>query len=72
MALLYRKIFAQRLYQTMTERGLYPSDVEKLTGVCRQKIYDYINGTKEPRLCSFIKLVRGLNVSADWLCGLIE
>ena len=72
MAIMQNRVFPQRLNQIIVERGLYPSDVAKLTGVCKQKIYDYIKGTKEPRLSSFIKLARGLKVSADWLCGLEE
>jgi len=56
----------------MVERKLYPSDVQRLTGVHRQCIYEYVQGIKEPNLTSLAKLAHGLKVSADWLLGLKE
>ena len=64
--------FARRLDRLMVERKLYPSDEQRLTGVHRQCIYEYVQGIKEPNLTSLAKLAHGLKVSADWLLGLKE
>lgn len=67
-----RKVFSERLNALMVERNLYPSDVRKLTGLCRASIYDYLQGNREPTMSGLIRLARGLKVSTDWLCGLVD
>lgn len=62
--------FAARLSRLLTERGLYPTEAERITGVSRQKIYAYMNGTASPSLKNLIRLAKGLKVSVDWLCGM--
>lgn len=62
--------FSQRLNQAMIERGLYPSELSRLSGVPRSVVYEYINGMREPSLFSLVRLAKGLRVSADYLCGL--
>lgn len=59
--------FAKKLEQVMRERNLYPVQVEKLTGVKRQRIHDYICGTHQPTAHIIRKIAIGLNVSADYL-----
>ena len=62
--------FAQRLEQIMVEQQLYPSDVQRLTGVHRQNIYQYIQGVKQPSAFNIKRIAKGLHVSADWLLGI--
>lgn len=64
--------FARRLEQLMIERNLYPGDVQRLTGVHRQSIYEYIQGVKQPNAYNISRIAKGLSVSADWLLGLTE
>ena len=56
----------------MLERNLYPRDVEKLTGVRRQRIYEYIQGISQPSAFMLKRISAGLNVSSDWLLGLSD
>ena len=72
MASIRNRVFSQRLNQIMIERNIYPQEVQRLTGVHRQCIYEYVQGIKEPNLTSLAKLAHGLKVSADWLLGLKE
>lgn len=62
--------FAQRLEEIMVERQLYPRDVQRLTGVHRQNIYQYIQGVKQPTAFNVKRIAKGLHVSADWLLGI--
>ena len=62
--------FAERLEQIMRERGLYPSDVEQLTGIRRQRIHEYISGIYQPTAYAIKNIAVGLNVSSDWLLGI--
>lgn len=69
----HRKIdltFSKRLEQIMVERNLYPAEVSRLTGVRRNLIYNYIQGTHQPAAYNIKLISKGLNVSADWLLGL--
>lgn len=61
--------FARRLDLLMVERGLYPGDVQRLTGIRRQRIYEYVQGTVQPSVYNLKRLAEGLGVSADWLIG---
>ena len=60
-------IFSQRLEQFMIAHNLYPKDVERLTGIKRRKIYEYIQGQHQPSAYAVKRIAEGLNVSADWL-----
>ncbi len=62
--------FGRRLNQLMIERGLYPKDIQRMTGVRRQNIYQYVQGVKQPSAYNVKRIARGLNVSADWLLGI--
>ena len=61
--------FARRLNQIMIERGLYPGDVQRLTGIKRQRIYEYIQGVVQPSAYNLKRLAEGLDISVDWLIG---
>lgn len=62
--------FSQRLEQFMIAHGLYPKDVERLTGIKRRKIYEYIAGQRQPKAYAIKQIAEGLNVSSDWLLGI--
>lgn len=62
--------FARRLEQLMRERGLYPAQIEKLTGIRRQRIHEYLNGTVQPSAYAVKLIATGLDISADWLLGI--
>ncbi len=69
----YKKIdltFSRRLEQVMIERNLYPAQVSKLTGIRRNLIYDYVQGTHQPNAYNIKLISIGLQVSADWLLGI--
>ena len=53
----------------MIERNLYPSQLAKITGIRRQKIYTYLQGTSEPRAFTVKTIAEKLGVSADYLLG---
>jgi len=63
-------IFSQRLEQFMIAHELYPKDVERLTGIKRRKIYEYVQGQRQPKAYTIKRIAEGLNVSADWLLGI--
>ena len=54
----------------MRERGLYPAQIEKLTGIRRQRIHEYLNGTVQPSAYAVKLIATGLDISADWLLGI--
>lgn len=64
--------FSKRLEQIMIERELYPSIVAKLTGIKRNVIHEYVQGTYQPTAYNIKRIAKGLNVSADWLLGLTD
>lgn len=64
--------FAKRLDKLMQERKIYPSDVAKLTGLHRNRIYDYLSGNIQPSAYAVALIAKGLSVSADWLLGLTD
>lgn len=63
---------AKRLERVMIEKKIYARDVEKMTGIRRQNIYEYIQGVKQPSAYNLKRLSEGLHISADWLLGLKE
>ena len=66
----YDYTFAKRLEQIMRERQLYPAQVEKLTGIRRQRIHEYLNGTVQPSAYAVKLIATGLDISADYLLGI--
>lgn len=68
----YDFTLAKRLEQLMIERNLYPRDIERLTGVRRQRIYEYIQGVAQPSAFMLKRIATGLHVSSDWLLGLTD
>lgn len=64
--------FAKRLNQIMIDRKLYPREVQRLTGVHKQNIYQYVQGIKQPSAYNVKRIAEGLGVSADWLLGIKE
>lgn len=64
--------FAKRLDRLMQERKLFPSDVARLTGIHRNRIYDYLSGNYQPTAYAVALMAKSLNISADWLLGLVD
>ena len=64
--------FAQRLEKLMVERDLYPSDIQRITGIRRQRIYEYLQGVTQPSAYNLKRIAEGLGVSADWLLGITD
>lgn len=62
--------FAKRLEQIMIERNLYPAQVEKITGVRRARVHEYIQGVYQPTAYNIKRIAVGLEVSSDWLLGI--
>ena len=64
--------FAQRLEKLMIERNLYPRDVQRITGIKRQRIYEYLQGVTQPSAYNLRRIAEGLGISADWLLGITD
>lgn len=62
--------FAKRLEQVMIERNLYPKDLERITGIRKRRIYEYIQGQHQPNAFAIMRIAKGLGISADWLLGI--
>ena len=65
-------VFGDRLQKYMIDNDMYPTEVQKLTGVHRTRVNSYIYYGGTPRIEALTKICRGLGVSADYFLGLKE
>lgn len=69
-------VFAKRLKEARTERGLTQKELAALSGVSTVMISSYertdAETGKNPALSSVFAIANALDVSIDWLCGLTE
>lgn len=59
--------FHERIQQRMTELGLKPADIVRLTGVSKGTVSFWMSGTNRAKGANLIKLAKALNCSPDWL-----
>lgn len=64
-------VFQQRLEDLKAERKLTNKEIADKAGVKEGAVSYWINGIKAPDAESLIKLSKGLNVSVDYLLGLL-
>lgn len=62
--------FSERLNQLMIERGLYPAEISRGTGISRSLIYRYSNGLVQPTAYNIKVIAKYFKVSSDWLLGI--
>lgn len=65
-------IFAKRLKELRTERGLTQKQLAAETGLGYGSIVDYENGRREPNSKAMVALERFFNVSGEYLYGEID
>lgn len=68
-------LFAERLKEVRTKRGMKQAELAEEVGVSTQTISAYEKGGtigkgKNPTLENAIRIAQTLNVSLDWLCGI--
>lgn len=59
--------FGERLKAFLKARRITLAVCEQKTGINKNTLGSYINGSVNPSAMAIIKLAKGLNVSADWL-----
>ena len=69
---IMEEIFKQRLKEEIRMSGLTTVELAKRIGVSPEMITQYYTTDKLPRLDTFTKLCKALDVSADYLLGLSE
>ena len=60
----------QRLCEEIRQSGMTTAELAKRVGVSPEMITQYCTTKKLPRLDTFVRLCRALDVSADYLLGL--
>ena len=66
-------IIGQRIQQLITDEGINQSEMGRRLGGVRPSIISYwINGDREPRSATIIRICEEFDVSADWLLGLTD
>jgi transcriptional regulator with XRE-family HTH domain len=63
--------FPNRLKRIRERRGISQRELSRRCGLNINQINRYENGLMEPTLSAFLALMRELNVSADYLIGVV-
>ena len=63
-------IIKERLREEIINSGLTTVEIAKRVGVSPEMVTQYCTTTKLPRLDTFAKLCRALDISADYILGL--
>lgn len=67
------KVFrGERLKEMRERRGLSQTDLEQIAGISNMQISRYESGKSEPTPEVIVKLANGLNVTTDYLLGLVS
>ena len=62
----------KRLCEEIRQSGITTAELAKRVGVSPEMITQYCTTKKLPRLDTFVRLCRALDVSADYLLGLSD
>ncbi len=65
-----KKIFAERLKDLISEKGLNNQKLSELTGIPRTSISNWINGRRTVQIEALTTLAIFFEVSTDYLLGL--
>ena len=63
-------IIKERLREEIINSGLTTVEIAKRVGVSPEMVTQYCTTTKLPRLDTFAKLCKALDISADYVLGL--
>ena len=66
------KLIKQRLIEELTSCSLTKNEIAKKVGVSPEMITQYITTKKLPKLDTFAKLCKELDLSADYILGLSD
>ncbi len=64
------EIFKKRLYEEMKQNKLTTKQLAEKIGVSAEMVTQYFTTKKLPKLDTFAKICRALDISADYLLGL--
>ena len=64
--------FGERLKAFLKARRITLAVCAQKTGISKNTLGSYINGSVNPSAMAIIRLAKGLNVSADWLLCLSD
>lgn len=67
-----QETFAVRLLREESAAGLRSFELAKKAGIRRNVLYQLENGMFNPSFKTIVSLARALDVSADYLCCLID
>jgi len=67
-----QETFAIRLLREQSAAGLRTYQLAKITGIRANVLHQLENGMFNPSFKTLVSLARALDVSADYLCGLID
>lgn len=65
-------IIKKRLREEIMHSGLTTSELARRVGVSPEMITQYCTTKKLPRLDTFVRICRALDVSADYMLGLTD
>lgn len=66
------KVFKARLKEELKQSGLTIQQFADLVGVSPEMVTQYYTTKKLPKLDTFVKICKALNLSADYLLGLTD
>lgn len=64
------EIFKKRLYEEIKHSGKTVKEIADLIGVTPEMVTQYYTTSKLPKLNTFLRICKVLEVSADYLLGL--
>ena len=65
-----KKIFAERLKELISEKGLNNQKLSDLTGIPRTSISNWLNGRRTVQIEALVQIALFFGVSTDYLLGL--
>ena len=65
------KAMGIRLAAAMSHRGVLPKELAGKTGIAYNTILAYMRGDRNPTMFNIVSLCRALDISADWLLGIV-
>ena len=66
-----RSILAQRIRKAREDKGYSMERLAAIVGAHRQSVHYWETDQRTPRALQLIPLAQALDVSADWLLGLV-
>lgn len=67
-----KNIFARRLALTLEHDGITHMELSKKIGVSSSAVSHYVNGKAYPHFDALMTIAKELDISLDWLCGLVD